>query len=224
MRILPRLLVVAAVLGIAGCTPVPASVAESASPSPIVEVTPTPEPPVAQAIVIRGGSFQLWDGEGNVLADFPYSGDGDAAVAALEAATGVAPVVTDIPSGKCNIYPTTRAVWDEEGFILTIAREGSVVETGMLFRVMARSATIGSIAVHTAEGLQVGNDVSRMFDLYPDAYGETLESNGQGGFVNYDVVAGSHDNPSEPYWGANAWGDEGIVKTLTAPVGYNADC
>jgi hypothetical protein len=142
-------------------TPAPtASAAASATP------TPTPVAPVAASVVISAASLRVLDAAGATIVDLPFTGNGDAAAAALAEALAATPVTTSAEASNC-VRP--GMVYDFGGLI--IDGGGAITKAPSAeFTARATTATTaGGVAIVGPGGVQAGQSLAQVVAAIPSA-------------------------------------------------------
>lgn len=141
----------------------------TASPTPTP--TPTPTEAAITALVISAADIELIDADGSAIDEFAYNDDADTVREALTSAFGSEPEMsTDSDGGTTDYY------WEDFSFRAYDSATGA----NRTFYVVAEGASVGDIAIETADGIAVGDaeaDVETVaFDNHTDDGGsETIE-------------------------------------------------
>ena len=176
-----RILVLAAVLALAGCAGTPAAAPTTHAPTakPAVTATPTPtSTPTVPAKVALASISATPDGltlvgaDGSTLAFLDYFQPEDAAVAALADGLGFAPAQV-AKDGTPNSDNLPSNYFDFEGLEV----HGPPLDggAGWLFRINLVTAAVRGIPVSTVDGLQVGADAPTLESAYA-AYARRIGS------------------------------------------------
>lgn len=178
-----RILIVVAVLALAGCTGTPAAAPTTHAPTakPTVTATPAPTPtptPTVPAKVALASISATPDGltlvgaDGSTLAFLDYFQPEDAAVGALTDGLGFAPTQV-AKDGTPNSDNLPSNYLDFEGLEV----HGPPLDggAGWLFRINLVTAAVRGIPVSTVDGLQVGADAPTLESAYA-AYARRIGS------------------------------------------------
>jgi len=213
------------VLATTGCA---AQQTPATQPTAEPSVTPKPEP-VAERVLVGGLSFSIEFDDGST-ADYPYSSDADAAIAALSTAFASEPEVSESGEVQCTA-PYTLSEWD--GFMVFSNTEAPA--PGQVFSVFAQKGA--PLEVETTDGSVLGTDNSAVIQSTDDALKDSFESEGSTlttvrfdvqdlvqGEVLYDETGPVSDSVDGKFaWGGTTFSRDGIVERISAPTLY-LDC
>ena len=218
----------ALVLALTGCagtpTPTPSgSSSSSVSPTPGTSSTPTPEEEdeeavTAAVVVVTASTLSVFGTDGSTLVSTDYEADAAAVGAALTAALGEDPVVseTDASGGGCD---SDLVTYDFGG--LVIQSPGSIGSTGAYEAQLFGPSTRGGVPIETVAGQRIGAPFADFSAAVGD---EVILADYGSGTVNvgYDQINPGADEYEEE--GAFAFFTSGVLTEIYLPHRYWSDC
>ena len=229
--ILPAAAIVVA-LAFTGCVGQSSAEDTSApsSPDSVPSAAPTTAPaePAIASIVVRPEQLDLQDGSGTVVRTLSYDLSAEDFVADLTVVFGGKPTIEEDPGSCCESRPATRYRWD--GFQVSDDHMGHFADddhsvwipddgpdiAGLNVEVQVTAPTVRGIAMTTAPGFEVGDDVGEFAELMGEPYDVD-------GYVEVPVETGPELGPPEVEGRTNAysvviWKDGADGFRLVAPV------
>jgi hypothetical protein len=206
-------------LVVVGCSSVPppaappaASIAESASPTPLGDEE-------ALARIIVGGAELLLVGEhGSTLERVPYSLAPEQAITILTDALGAAPVLKAFELVEPCSPPGYSARWAQGAFELDHGSELWLPDD-MQFRVIVQDRAIGEVLLTTTNGFSVGDSIDDFAEEFPEFVQSYEFASAKNVSVPFEVVAGPVDPQAPDYlpfhWGGVAYGIDGEIVRFT---------
>ncbi|WP_400999589.1 hypothetical protein [Agromyces sp. GXQ0307] len=159
-------LAVAAVL--AACAPT-STATPSAAPS-TGATTPTPSPdtsPVAVALVVDGGGFEIVDSTGAVTFAHAWADEADPAVDALTEAFGAEPTTSFEDNTNTHFADYDVYSWPGLAFGDAVGLSKPRAEYFLPSWVRVETAAVGEVAVRSRSGVGVGSSVQEVAALDP---------------------------------------------------------
>lgn len=187
---------------------------------PTVTPTPTPETPVAARISIDGDSISVQAADASTIVDIPFSTDAATAASQLGGAIGLAASVTTT-SGD-NSCAADQTLYDWGGLVLRAPGSYAAAPGATFLAAVTGASTTNGLPVVMPSGHGVGAAVADVLAANP---GVAMEGDPGGNSVVYfDVLSGHPLGDMDTFYGAEAFGNGGVITSMVTPIFYYYDC
>jgi hypothetical protein len=215
----PLLAIATLSLLLVGCVPTtPQPTGTPSADAPSATPSPTPTPATVALVTVLAESVTVTDSAGEEISTLDYFAPIDEVRAELTEAFGFEPAVAVVERTPSDRFAGT--IYDWQGFSVSWfygfdGEPGSGVAVPPFeptIYITATTASVGEVAIETADGLRVGDDGTGLGQAYPEAAFPYTDANGQ------DMLAVHIGTVPLPVEGENAEGTYTFSVSVSATV------